>query len=73
MTSAFTLRCISCGMPLARSKWNTTTDVLFCDNIDCGNFRNPVVPPESHDLEQFSERSLKKKMQRLRRYIHSEE
>ena len=34
--------CDSCGRPLSREKWNSTTDVIVCDNTSCKLFRTPL-------------------------------
>ncbi len=39
--------CTLCGRPLTRSKWNTDTDILFCNNVSCKEWHSPIVPPEA--------------------------
>ncbi len=39
--------CTLCGVPLTRRKWNTVTDILYCDNIKCELYHNPIVPSEA--------------------------
>lgn len=36
--------CERCGAPLVRKKWNTTTDVLICDDYNCPLFGRPIIP-----------------------------
>ena len=39
--------CGKCGKPLLRLKWNSTTDVIVCDDYRCDAFRRPLAPKES--------------------------
>lgn len=39
------LTCTLCGSNLTRVPWNDTTDVLYCDNVNCKKYHNPIVPP----------------------------
>ena len=39
--------CSECKTPLLRLRWNEVTDVITCDNYDCGQFRTPIVPDET--------------------------
>ncbi len=38
--------CTLCGVPLTRRKWNSITDILYCNNVDCKEWHSPIVPPE---------------------------
>jgi len=35
-------RCRICGGALTSSRWNTVTDITYCDNINCELFHTPV-------------------------------
>jgi len=65
--------CSSCHKLLIRIKWNSTTDVLICDNPYCSKFRNPITPPEIIARRKKYDNPLEEKMQRLRGIIYSEE
>ena len=65
--------CSSCHKPLIRVKWNSTTDILICDNPYCSKFRNPITPPETTTDRKKYDSPFKEKMQRLRGIIYSEE
>lgn len=34
--------CGACGEPYVREEWNTTTDIVVCDNPKCTRFRVPA-------------------------------
>lgn len=42
MTIANDGNCKGCGNPLVREKWNTSTDIIICDNYECRFFRIPI-------------------------------
>lgn len=64
--------CNSCGSELVKMKWNSSTDVIVCDNINCGAFRNPIIPEEIQ-YEKGEQTKIKKKMRRLWGILHTEE
>ena len=39
--------CERCGGPLTREEWNSNTDVVICNNLQCVRFRSPVSVPVS--------------------------
>ena len=38
--SATDCSCEACGEPLYRLKWNTSGDILVCENVDCPKFHS---------------------------------
>ncbi len=37
--------CKGCGKPMKLMSWNSNTDVLTCNNPNCGFFRQPIPAP----------------------------
>lgn len=73
------MNCRKCGEPMIRVKWNSSVDIVTCNNSPCELFRQPssTIPcgesTLANDLAPFLERGFPRKRARKPKLISPEE